>query len=186
MFNNHYDVPITTPTQWYQMNLTCLNFVPWRPKKGIYWQAVGQNQTPTVLHCIVFLHKVSICPPCSDYEETIIAVVKCFYWNMCQIALYSKSNHCLRPIGDAVKEKRKVSRPTLSNQDRDLHKEAVPWTQTAGSSCLLLYLAIISACSCGDVEKREGTANGKTDTKLARMSLRAVSMEASSLCAKLG
>ena len=59
----------------------------------------------------------------------------------------------------AVKEKIHflVSLPALSNQDRELHKEAVLSAsehQRAGSSCLLS--AITAACSRGDVEWREG------------------------------
>ena len=42
------------------------------------------------------------------------------------------------------------------------------WTQKAGSCCLLLCLVITVACSWGEADGREGTANYKTDKKLGK------------------
>ena len=56
---------------------------------------------------------------------------------------------------------------SLSNQDRELHKETVLSARDRAESLLLLRV-ITAAHSRGDVESKEGIADCKTDRKLTK------------------
>ena len=65
-----------------------------------------------------------------------------------------------------------VCLPTLSNQDRELHKEAVLTAHERAKSRVLLFAAVSGftvTCSCGDIERMEQITNCKTDRKLAKI-----------------
>ena len=59
--------------------------------------------------------------------------------------------------------------PFFSNQDGELHKEAVLSAHEHAESRILLFATSGDYCSCGNIERREVCANCKTDKKIAKM-----------------
>ena len=172
LFNNHYDVPIKTPTQRYQINQSCLNFVSWRPKQEfigrlLYFIELLSGQIAPgsrgPLTDSLDLHKVSLCPPLKllSYFSTEICVKQLHISNLITV----KDRLVMQ-----LKRKERYPGPLPPiRAESSIKRRSRLLVNTRGvGSCLLLSLPIISACSCGDAER---TANSETDRKLAKMSL---------------